>query len=109
MQTDALEGTISPKGRKRRAVLVTTAHRGVFFGYMASKVKKEHVTLTRARNVVYFDSATKGFLGLVANGPTTGCRIGPCAVDKSTLFDITGVFTVSAEATKKFEDAPWSR
>ncbi len=111
MQTpeNALEGTVSPKGRQRRAVLVTTAHRGVFFGYLASPISKDRITVTRARNVIHFDSATKGFLGLASTGPTTGCRIGPCAGDRSTLFDITGVFSVSAEAVKKFEDAPWAR
>ena len=74
---ESLPGTITPKGRTRRAVLITTEHKGVFFGYLASKVTKERVTITRGRNVVYFDSNTKGFMGLVENGPTDGCRIGP--------------------------------
>lgn len=110
MQTQQpLEGTINTKGRKRRAVLVTTAHRGVFFGYLASKEGKERVTITRGRNVLYFDANTKGFMGLVQNGPTNGCRIGPAVIGRSTLFDITGIFTVSEEAIPKFEEAPWAR
>lgn len=106
---ESLPGIISDKGKVRRAVLVTTAHKGVFFGYLASKVTKERITITRGRNVVYFDTNTKGFMGLVENGPTDGCRIGPAVIGKSTLFDITGVFEVSTAAVPKFEAAPWSR
>jgi hypothetical protein len=106
---ESLPGTISPKGKVRQAILVTTVHKGVFFGYKASKVSKEKITITRGRNVVYFDTATKGFMGLVENGPTDGRRIGPAVIGKSTLFDITGVFEVSANAVLKFEAAPWSR
>jgi hypothetical protein len=104
-----LEGTIGRNGKKRRAVIITTQHRGVFFGYLASKVDKGRLSIARARNVLYFDTATKGFLGLASTGPTNGCRIGPSVLGKSTLFDITGVFEVSDEAVKRFEDAPWSR
>jgi hypothetical protein len=92
-----------------RAVLVTTEHRGVFFGYLIGGVSKEQVQLRAARNVVYWDSATHGFLGLAANGPTKDCRVGPAAGAESTLFDITGVFGVTDQAAKRFEDAPWSR
>lgn len=109
MQTEILPGTIKPNGKPRRPVLVTTAHKGVFFGYLASNVTKERITLTRVRNVVFFDAATKGFLGLAQNGPTSACRIGPAVVEKSTIFDITLVSTVSEEAVKRFEEAPWSR
>lgn len=110
MQTkEPLPGTVSPKGKVRRPVLVTTTHKGVFFGYLASKVSKERVTITRGRNVVFFDANTKGFMGLAENGPTDGCRIGPAVIGKSTLFDITGVFEVSSAAVPKFEAAPWSR
>ena len=44
-----------------RAVLVTTAHRGVFFGY-ASDTSGDSVVMTRPRMCVYWDAATKGVL-----------------------------------------------
>lgn len=90
-----------------RCVLVTTEHRGVFFGYLIGDARKESVRLRRARNVVYWDAACRGFIGLAANGPTAACRVGPSAGDESTIFDITGVFGCTEEARRRFEDAPW--
>lgn len=92
-----------------RAVLVTTEHRGVFYGYLIGDIAKERVTLARARNVVYWDTEARGFVGLAAKGPTPGCRVTPPAGDESTLFDITSVLGCTTEAEKRFEDAPWSR
>lgn len=93
----------APAGPER-PVLVTTAHRGVFFGY-ASDVHGETITLRAARNCVYWPSETKGFLGLAANGPGEGARIGPPAT--ITLRDITCVAEVSESAAKAWEAAPW--
>lgn len=95
--------------RPRKPVLVTTAHRGVFFGYLIGDAAKEKVVLASARSVVYWDAAAKGFLGLASTGPTPGCRIGPAAGDESTVFDITGVFGCTPAAAAAFEAAPWSR
>lgn len=92
-----------------RPVLVTTAHRGVFFGYLIGEASKEKVLLAKARNVVYWDTATKGFLGLAATGPTSGCRISAPAGAESTIFDVTGVFGCTEAADKAFEAAPWSK
>ncbi len=91
-----------------RHVLVTTQHRGVFFGELIGEPSKERVLLRHARNVVYWDAATKGFLGLAAEGPTKGCRIGKPAGDQSTVFDITGVWACTPEAVQRFEAAPWA-
>lgn len=90
-----------------RPVLVTTAHRGVFFGYLVGEAAKEKVVINKARNVTYWDVATRSFLGLAANGPTTSCRVSPAAGEASTLFDITGVFVCTPEAVEKFEAGPW--
>ena len=87
-----------------RAVLVTTAHRGVFFGY-ADKTDGETIALKRARLCVYWSSDLKGFMGLAANGPSSGCRIGPAA--DITLRNITAVVTVTPEAEAKWNGAPW--
>ena len=90
---------------KERAVLVTTTHRGVFFGYLQSR-NGDSVTLRAARNCVYWDRATKGFLGLAQQGPGSGCRIGPAA--DIELFGITAIADVTPDAVAKWEAAPWT-
>lgn len=88
-----------------RAVLVTTAHRGVFFGYL-SEVAGTTVHLKRARNCVYWPKEQKGFLGLAATGPLNGARVGP-AVDIK-LRDITCIAECTAAAVERWEAAPWN-
>ena len=87
-----------------RPVLVTTAHRGVFFGY-ADRTDGETITLKRARLAVYWSSDLKGFMGLAANGPSATCRIGPPA--DITLRNITAVVEVTPAALAQWESAPW--
>ena len=88
-----------------RPVIVTTAHRGVFFGY-ASKTDGETVTLKRSRLCVYWSTDVKGFMGLAANGPTASCRIGPPA--DITLRNITAVLEVTPVAVTAWESNKWS-
>lgn len=90
---------------KQRAVLVTTAHRGVFFGY-ATKTDGETIKLSKARMCIHWTADLRGFMGLAASGPNNSCRIGPAA--DIELRDITSVTEVSPEATKAWEAAPWS-
>lgn len=87
-----------------RPVLVTTAHRGVFFGY-ATDTSGETIALARARNCVYWSSDVKGFMGLAAYGPSRSCRVGPPA--DIELRAITSVVTVTPEAVAKWEEQPW--
>lgn len=89
-----------------KPVLVTTAHRGVFFGYIDGKPEGPTVTLRRARNCVYWVADLRGFLGLATRGPINGCRIGP-AVDELELRDVTSIAAVTDEAAKAWESAPW--
>lgn len=93
-----------PNRKKERAVVVTTAHRGVFFGY-ASDVDGETIKLARARNCIYWPTENKGFMGLAAMGPVKGARVGPAA--DITLRDITSVMECTDEAMKAWESAPW--
>lgn len=88
-----------------RAVLVTTAHKGVFFGY-ATDTAGAIIALRAARCCVYW-SGTKGFLGLASDGPNKDCRIGPAA--DIELRDITSVAAVTPAAVAAWESAPWSR
>jgi hypothetical protein len=88
-----------------RAVLVTTAHRGVFFGY-AGDTDGDTIKLRAARLCVYWSRDVKGFMGLAANGPSANCRIGPPA--DITLRNITSVCEVSPAAVDRWESSPWS-
>lgn len=90
---------------KPRPVLVTTAHRGVFFGY-AKKTSGDVIHLTRARLCLYWSRVEKGFLGLAAHGPSGACRVGPPA--DIELRAITCVAEVTPEAVARWEAAPWS-
>ena len=96
---------MTKKTNKERAVVVTTEHRGVFFGY-ADDTDGDVVTLKKARLCVYWSADVKGFMGLAAGGPTKGCRIGP-AVPSIDLRKITSVIAASDEAVKAWEAAPW--
>ena len=94
------------KSEKGRPVIITTAHRGVFFGY-ASDTDGETIALERARLCVYWSVDVRGFMGLASTGPTPQCRIGPPA--DITLRNITAVLEVTPEAVAKWEAGPWSR
>lgn len=92
------------KAQAERAVLVTTTHRGVFFGY-ATETDGATIKLRAARNCLYWDRSVKGFIGLANTGPIGQSRVGPAAdID---LRDITCVAECSPEATKVWEAAPW--
>lgn len=91
---------------KERAVLVTTAHRGVFFGY-ATDTDGPVIQLRAARNCIYWSAENKGFLGLASHGPTDAAKVGPAA--DLQLRDITSVAEVTDEAAKRWESAPWNR
>lgn len=92
------------KKEVERAVLVTTSHRGVFFGY-ASKTSGETIQLKRARCCLYWTTEVKGFIGLAATGPIKGCRVGPAA--DIELRNITSVSEMTPDAVKAWENAPW--
>ena len=94
------------KNVKERAVLVTTSHKGVFFGY-AKDTKGAVIKLRAARNCIYWPTDQKGFLGLASTGPVSGARVGPAA--DLELRDITSVAVCTPAAVEAWEKAPWSR
>lgn len=94
------------KSNGERAVVVTTAHKGVFFGY-ADKTDGATIALRAARNCLYWPTQNKGFLGLASMGPLDGARVGPAA--DIEIRDITCVAECSDEAVAAWEKAVWSR
>ena len=89
-----------------RKVVVTTKHRGVFFGSLVSRDGTD-VVLENARVCVYWSKDTKGFVGLAGTGPGDGSRISPPA-PKIELVDVTAVLECSPEAADKWEAGKWS-
>jgi len=87
-----------------RPVIVTTAHRGVFFGY-ADEIDGETICLKRARLCVYWSADLRGFMGLASHGPSDQCKVGPAA--DIELRAITAVVAVTPEAVARWEAAPW--
>ena len=98
---------------KQRAVLVTTLHRGVFFGYATEKdlagvPKTKSLKVKRCRNCIRWASSNKGFLGLATNGPDSNARVGP-HVEELLILDVTSVGSCSDAAAQAWEAAPWSK
>lgn len=91
-------------GASEVAVLVTTSHRGVFFGY-TTDTSGAIIKLSRARNCLYWPTENKGFMGLANMGPVKGARVGPSA--DIELRDITSVALCTDEAVAAWESAPW--
>ena len=89
---------------KEKAVLVMTAHKGVFFGY-AVETGGATIKLRAGRMCVYWSADLRGVMGLASAGPNSNCKIGP-AVDME-LRDITCVADVTPEAAAKWEKQPW--
>lgn len=88
---------------KSRPVIVTTEFRGVFFGF-AEDTKGDTITLTQARNCIYWSSKTGGFMGLASDGPGAGSRIG-ALVDKIELRKVTSVIETTAKAVEAWMEA----
>lgn len=87
------------KNLKARPVVVTTEHRGVFFGY-ATDTEGATIKLGGMRNCRYWSKDMQGFVGLAKLGPSSECLIGPAA--DAELRNITCVLEVTPEAEKKW-------
>lgn len=90
---------------EERPILVTTSHKGVFFGYSTDR-KGPVVNLRSGRMCVYWSSDLRGVLGLATMGPNSKCRISPAA--DMHLDGVTMIAEVTQEAAEKWEKAPWS-
>lgn len=87
-------------------LVVTTSHRGVFFGWGIPS-PAETIRLERVRMCVYWDVSIKGVLGLATTGPGKACRITP-EVPALTLFGVTSVMEATPEAEKAWGVGFWS-
>lgn len=92
--------------KAQKPIIVTTEHRGVFFGYGVPS-DADTIRIEDARMVVYWSADVRSVVGLAANGPSAGCKIGPKA-PAIILRKVTAVIECSDEAARKFEEAKWS-
>jgi hypothetical protein len=86
-------------------LVVTTEHKGVFFG-LGKPSGKKTIRLTEAQMCVYWSSEVKGVLGLAATGPSKTCRVGP-PVPAITLQGVTSIMEVSDVAAAAWKATPW--
>jgi len=93
---------------KRIGVVVTTEHRGVFFGYADSiEIPTNNtIRLTDARMCIYWSADVRGVMGLSATGPTKSCRV-TAAVPTFAVNAITSIAACTPGAVKAWEAQPW--
>lgn len=98
-------GTMTTKKTKqtKRPVIVTTEHKGVFFGY-AEDTEGETIKLTQARMCLYWCADVGSFMGLAAVGPLNGSKVGRRA--DITVRNITAVLEMTETAVKCWEAFP---
>jgi len=88
-------------------VVVTTEHRGVFFGRELSRdMGARVVVIQQARVCVHWSAGTKGFVGLAVTGPLEGSRVS-LGAPEMTLTGVTSITKCSPEAVAAWEAAPW--
>lgn len=88
--------------KRARPVLVTTSHRGVFFGY-ATDTSGDRVHLARARMAIQFGT-TRGVMELCETGPTIRSKISARA--DLDVRSVTSVMEVTPTAAERWESAP---
>ena len=92
----------------KRNVLITTEHRGVFFGEVeGATLGVQNIRLENARMCVYWIAELGGVLGLASRGPVSGCRVGP-EVPSIELAGVTSVTDCTTEAAAAWREAKWS-
>ena len=95
------------KVAKEVAVLIGNRTYNLYFGYVTD-ASGANVKIKRARQVIYWSADVKGAGGLAVTGPSATCRIGP-AISEVEVRDVITVASVTDEAVKAFEAAPWGR
>lgn len=84
-------------------VLITTAHRGVFFAQVeeTADLTQKHLTkLKNCRMAIYWNT-TKGVQQLAEEGPNSGSKIASFS-DVEILHDVTAIFNVTDKAAEKW-------
>ena len=101
-QTNQIETLFDHGETAMKAVLVTTAHRGVFAGLIDADqdLSETDMPLKQARMAIKFGT-TRGVMQLAYSGPTEQSKISAVA-DIPMLHDITAIFAITDEAWAKW-------
>lgn len=88
-----------------KKILVTTAHRGVWYAEVAQDADLTTETLTGLKNcrMAIYWGTTKGIHELCQTGPTKSSRISAPA-DIEVLHQVTGVFSVTDKAVEAWNN-----
>lgn len=90
---------------KLAPLVVTTAHRGVFFGW-GTPSDAPTIRLLRAQMCIYWSEG--GVLALAVTGPTAAARV-TRPIPAITLRDVTSVMEATAASVAGWEACPWSK
>lgn len=89
-------------------VLITTLHRGVFFGYIEeSDADKDQIKLYEKQMCTHYSSDMHGVFGLAKYGPSETCKVGP-PVPWAIIKNITSVVACTEESAKRWKNEPWA-
>ena len=101
-QTNQITETLEHGETAMKAVLVTTAHRGVFAGLIDADqdLSATDMPLTQARMAIKFGTS-RGVMQLAESGPTEQSKISAVA-DIPMLHDITAIFAITDVAWEKW-------
>lgn len=92
----------------RIKVVITTKHRGVFFGEIdRADVEKDVIEVHNKRNCLRWAGGLKGFIDLAVSGPNAACRVGPAA-PQAWVRDVTDILLCTPEAAACWAAAPWA-
>lgn len=88
-----------------KSILVTTQHRGVYYGEVPDDqdMNARTMALKNARCAIYWNTTT-GVAELAEIGPNSGSKIGAKA-DIEALHDITAVWSVTDKAKEAWVSA----
>lgn len=92
--------------KQLKPLVVTTEHRGVFFGYGIPS-DAPTIKLEQAQMCIYWPQENKGVIGLAVEGPLKGSRIGPAA-KYIILRGVTAVMEATKEAEERWKKMPWN-
>jgi hypothetical protein len=94
------------KGTEMKNILITTKHRGVFFGRVADEepIDGEHIHNVKSAKMAIRFGTDRGVVQLAETGPTESSRISAKA-DMPIIRDVTAVFSVTDDAAQKWDEA----
>ncbi len=94
----------SKKASYNLPVIVSTAKRGVIFGY-TNDLSARPIVLTKSRMCLYWDSKTGGMWGLAEQGPNEDCRISAIVTGNTYLEEVVSILSVEKKAEKAWNSA----